>query len=165
MNPPAKLSDLIDLLEMESPEYCTRFDRHTGQIVSVDHSILSAVEEGRADSLTDLPDWQKKEVELARALCEDAGERFLRPPDKFEFHEYRQMEKFIGTLSDQEAADELWRAIKGKGAFRYFRDTLHRLGIQDEWHRHRVEAMKKFIVEWAEANNVSYKDNTAGKSF
>ena len=99
MNPPAKLSDLIDLLEMESPEYCTRFDRHTGQIVSVDHSILSAVEEGRADSLTDLPDWQKKEVELARALCEDAGERFLRPPDKFEFHEYRQMERFIGTWS------------------------------------------------------------------
>jgi hypothetical protein len=165
MNPPAKLSDLIDLLVMDDPEHVTRFDRHTGQIVSVEHSILSAVEEGKADSLTDLPDWQKKEVELARALCEDAGERFLRPPDKFEFHEYRHMEKFIGTFSDEGIADELWRAIKGKGAFRYFRDTLNRLGIQDEWYRFREAAMKKFVIEWAEANNVLYEDNTAGKRF
>jgi Uncharacterised protein family (UPF0158) len=165
MNLPAKLSDLIDVLLMDSPEHVTRFDRQTGQIVRVERSILSAVEEGAEDSLTHAPDWQKAEVEVARALCEDAGERFLHPPDKFDFNEYRQMERFIGTLSDQEAADQLWRAIKGKGAFRYFKDTLHRLGIQEEWYRYRDEAMKEFVIGWAEANNVLYEDNTAGKRF
>ena len=119
MHPPAKLSDLIDVLVMDSPEHVTRFDRQTGQIVGVEQSILSAVEEGREDSLTDLPDWQKKELEIARALCADAGERFIEPPDRLEFHEYRQMERFIGTLQDEDVSGELWRAIKGKGAFRY----------------------------------------------
>jgi hypothetical protein len=165
MNPPAKLSDLIDLLLMDSPEHDRRFDRQTGKMISVEHSILSAVEEGRIDQLTDLPDWQKKEVEIAWALCEDAGERFLRPPNKFDFHEYHQMERFIGTLSYESAVDQLWRAIKGKGAFRYFKDTLHRLGIQDEWYRYRDAAMKKIVIEWAEANNVLYEDDTAGRRF
>jgi hypothetical protein len=68
-------------------------------------------------------------------------------------------------LSDQETADQLWRAIKGKGAFRYFKDTLHRLGIQDEWYRCRDEAIKKFVIGWAEANHVLYEDNTAGRRF
>ena len=165
MNPPAKLSDLIDVLLMDSPEHLTRFDRQTGQIVSVERSILSAVEEGREDSLTHVPGWQKEEIEVARALCEDAGERFLRPPDKFDFNEYRQMERFIGTLSNQEAADQLWRAIKGKGAFRYFKDTLHRLGIHEEWYRYRDAAMKEFVIGWAKANHVLYEDDTAGRRF
>ena len=165
MNPPAKLSDLIDVLLMDSPEHVTRFDRQTGQVVSVERSILSAVEEGREDGLTQVPDWQKNEVQLAHALCEDLGERFLRPPDKFDFHEYRHMERFIATLSGAGAADQLWRAIKGKGAFRYFKDTLHRLGMQEEWYRYRDAAMKQFIIGWAEANNVLYEDDTAGRRF
>jgi hypothetical protein len=33
------------------------------------------------------------------------------------------MERFIGTVENAEAAEQLWRAIKGKGAFRYFKDT------------------------------------------
>ena len=165
MNPPAKLSDLIDVLLMDSPEHVTRFDRQTGQIVSVERSILSAVEEGREDGLTHVPDWQKEEVEVAHALCQDAGERFIEPPDKFDFNEYRQMERFIGTLSDEGAAEQLWRAIKGKGAFGYFKDTLHRLGIQEEWYRYRDEAMKEFVIGWAKANNVLYEDDTAGRRF
>ena len=86
MNPPAKLSDLMDSLEFDSPEQVTRFDRQTGRIVSVERSILSAVEEGEKNELTDAPEWQKPEVEIARAICEDSGERFIDAPDKFDFH-------------------------------------------------------------------------------
>ena len=46
----------------------------------------------------------------------DAGKRFVTPPDKYEFHEYRQMERFIGTVRNSGAADQLWRAIKGEAA-------------------------------------------------
>lgn len=45
---------------------------------------------------------------------------------------YRHMEEFIGSVADADAADQLGRAIRGKGAFRYFKDTLHRLGLQDQ---------------------------------
>jgi hypothetical protein len=120
MNPSAKLSELMETLEFESEESVTRFDRQTGRIVSVDRHILSAFEEGEADELGELPDWQEEQLEIAKAMAGDDGERFIAVPDKFDFHEYRHMERFIGTVESTPAAEELWRAIKGKGAFLFF---------------------------------------------
>jgi hypothetical protein len=70
------------------------------------------------------------------------------------------MERFIGTVESAEEAEQLWRAIKGKGAFRYFKDTASRLGLLEDWFRYRDESMKEFVVEWAEANHVTYEDDT-----
>ena len=160
MNPSAKLSELIDALEFESEETVTRFDRQTGRVVSVDRHILSAFEEGEEDELGELPDWQKEQLEIARAVAEDDGERFIDPPGKFNFHEYRQMERFIGRVESTQAAEELWRAIKGKGAFRYFKDTANRLGLLDQWFRYRDAAVKEHVIAWAEANQVTVEDDT-----
>ena len=163
MSPLAKLSELTDALEFESVERRTYFDRHTGRIVSVADRILSAVEEGEEEALTSMPDWEQEEVETARAIVNQSGDRFIEPPGKFEFNEYRHMERFIGALSDAKAADELWRAIKGHGAFHHFKDTLYRLGIQDQWFGCRDEAMKEFVIGWAEANKVPYEDDLKGR--
>ena len=163
MNPPAKLSDLIEALEFDSPMHIMYFDRQTGRVVSVDRDVMSGVEEGDEERLDGLPDWQKDEVEIARAVCDDNGERFIDAPDKFDFHEYRHMERFIATVEDGEAAEALWRAIKGRGAFRYFKDTANRLGLLDQWFRYRDGAMKEFVIAWAEANNVPFEDDLAGR--
>lgn len=157
---PAKLSDLIFSLEMDSEEHAVYFDRETGQIVSIESQILSSVEENDEEGLADLADWQEAELDIARAVVEDDGTRFIPGPDKFDFNEYRHMERFIHSQDDAKVAGELWRAIKGPGAFRYFKDTLHRHGIQDQWYKYRDGAMKRFVIEWAEANNVPYKDDT-----
>ncbi len=159
MNPLAKLSELTDALEFESVDRRTYFDQHTGRIVSVEDRILSAVEEGKDEALTNVPDWQKEEVETARAIVNHSGDRFIDPPGKFEFNEYRHMERFIGALPDAEAAEQLWRAIKGHGAFHHFKDTLYRLGIQDQRFGYRDKAMKEFVIGWADANNVPYEDD------
>jgi len=113
--------------------------------------------------LRSLPGWQKEEVETARAIVNHSGDRFINPPGKFEFNEYRHMERFIGALPDVKAAEELWRAIKGHGAFHHFKDTLYRLGIQDQWFGYRDEAIKAFVIGWAEANNVPYEDDIKGR--
>jgi len=72
------------------------------------------------------------------------------------------MERFIGTVKDAEAAEQLWRAIKGKGAFRYFKDTASRLGLLERWFQYRADALKEFVVEWAEAHNIAYEDDLKG---
>jgi Uncharacterised protein family (UPF0158) len=156
---PAKLSDLVEALEFQGDEYHVYFDRQTGGIISVAGEILSAVEEGDDESLAGAPGWQKGEVEAAKAIVEDREGRFIDPPDKVEFNEYHQMECFIASLTDSRVASQLSRAIAGRGAFRYFRDTLDRLGFEDHWHRFRDNAMKEFVIEWAEANRVSYTDD------
>ena len=128
--------------------------------MTVDLAVMSAAEEGDEESLGAVPDWQKPEVEIARSIVDDCGERFVAGPNKFDFHEYRQMERFIGTLEDNEAAEQLWRAIKGKGAFRYFKDTASRLDLLDQWFQYRDEAMKEFVRGWAEAHQIPVVDDT-----
>jgi hypothetical protein len=160
MNIPAKLSDLIDALEMgELQEHLTYFDRSTNKIVMVESTLLSDVEEGDEESLSELSE-DDEELEIARAIAGDDGSRFLAPPDKFDFNEYRLMERFIDSLDDEKAANRLSRAIDGRGAFRYFKDTLHDLGMQDRWYRFRDAAMKRFVIEWAEENGVPFEDDT-----
>ncbi len=156
MTATTKLTELMDSMEMQSEEWIYRYDRQTGHVAMVERSTYSAIEEGDDDGL----DPADEEVVLARAMVEDNGERFLELPDKFDFHEYRQMERFIGTLEDARVAEDLWRAIKGKGAFRFFRDTAARHGVLDAWYRFRDERAKQFVIGWAEAHEVPYEDDT-----
>jgi hypothetical protein len=130
----------------------------------MDRDVMNGVEEEDEERLDGLPGWQKDEVAIARAVCDDNGERFINAPDRFDFHEYRHMERFIEMVEDGEAAEALWRAIKGRGAFRYFKDTADRLGLLDRWFRFRDEAMKEFVIGWAEANNVPFEDDLAGST-
>ena len=156
----AKLSELIEALEFDSDERVAKVDLQNGCVVMVECSVLDAVEEGDQEFLGDVPDWQKDEVEIARAIVADSGERFVAAPDKLDFHEYRQMERFVGTVEDCAAAEQLWRAIKGKGAFRYFKDTASRLGVLQQWYRYRDNAMKEYVRDWAEAYQIPIMDDT-----
>ena len=153
---PVKLSELIDDLDFESDEYGSWVDLENGRVVRVSHSLISAIEEGDedAESLG-----EEEEIGIAKAVVADSGERFVEAPGKFEFHEYRQMERFIGTVEDSAAAEELWRAIKGKGAFRYFKDTARRLGLLEQWYQYRDSAMKEFVRDWAEAHQIPIVDD------
>lgn len=158
MAPPASLKDLVESLDLQHDDYRSYFDRQTGRIVSVELSILSALE-GDEEDLDDAPEWQEDEVEIARAIVEDQGDRFIEPPDKSDFDEYGHMEEFIDTIGDRRIAGELGRAIKGSGAFRRFKDTLYHFGIQDQWYEYRERAMKEFVIEWAEENELGYEDD------
>lgn len=160
---PVKVSELIEALESESPDYVTKVDLENGCTVTVERSVLRAVEEGAEESLPDLPAWRQAELELARAIVADPGKRFVDAPTKFEFHEYRHMERFIRTVADAEVAEQLWRAIRGKGAFRYFKHTAARLGLLDRWYRYRDEATKEFVLGWAQAHNVPVEDDVKPK--
>lgn len=154
---PVKLFELIDALEFDSDEHGSWVSLEKGCVVSLSHSLISAVEEG-AESLGE---WENEEVEIAKALVADSGGRFVDAPGKFDFHEYRHMERFIGTVEDSVAVEQLWRAIKGKGAFRYFKDTAARLGLLEQWYQYRDSALKEFVRDWAEAHQIPIVDDTS----
>lgn len=156
---PIQLSELIETLEFDFPDYSTRVDLLNGCVVQLPVSLLSAMEDGDEKAADAVGDWEKEEVEIARAVVGDSGERFVAAPNKFDFHEYRHLERFIGTVENAEAAEQLLRAIKGKGAFRYFKDTASRLGLLEQWYRYRADVMKEFVRDWAEAKKVPYVDD------
>lgn len=160
---PVKLTDLTDALEFDAEEISVWLDRQTGRVIWVEREVMEAVEsaEDKPDPVG-MSDMEKAQWEGAKGIV--AGdERYLSLPSKHDFHEYRHMERFIGTVKDAGQADELWRAIKGRGAFRYFKDTAARLGLVEDWYRYRDEAMERFVLDWAEAHGVPV-DQSPGRT-
>lgn len=156
MTPAVKLRELTDALEL--PEgWGSWLDRETGQIITLDPETQAVGDDSDGDSerklLTGLPATDE-ELVAARAIA-TGDPRYLALPDKFHFHEYRHMERFVAGVADPRIADQLWQAIKGKGAFRHFKDAAHRLGLIDDWYRFRDEAMNRHMLDWAEANDVT----------
>jgi hypothetical protein len=45
-------------------------------------------------------------------------------------------------------------AIHGPGAFRNFKDTLRRHGIESSWFAFRTEALKQVALGWCEENQI-----------
>ena len=66
------------------------------------------------------------------------------------------MEKFIWKLTSEVMQDKLERAIRGKGAFRRFKNVLYNLGIEKDWFEFRDKEYKKIAIQWCEQHNITY---------
>jgi hypothetical protein len=67
------------------------------------------------------------------------------------------MERFSNSQAHEDRRDELLDAIHGAGAFRSFRSTIRRLGIEDEWFAFRQSAFEEIAKDWLEAHDISYQ--------
>jgi len=68
------------------------------------------------------------------------------------------MEDFCYELKNQRHKDTLLDAIRGKGAFRRFKDKVHYLGIEEEWYSFRDGRYKQTAIEWCNNHDVRYID-------
>jgi len=89
----------------------------------------------------------------------DESDEFLCLPDKFDIHEWDIMRKFSCSVADDEQRDELLDAIHGRGAFRMFRASIGRLGLESDWYAFRDEALARIAIDWLEVNGVPFVDD------
>ncbi len=90
-------------------------------------------------------------------------DRFLHLPDSFEIHEWKIMDRFARTRANEDACDELCSSLRGRGAFRFFRATVDRLGLRDEWVAFRRQALEEIARAWAEANGLTLVEGPSPK--
>ena len=151
-----KLSDIIDAMDIQMDESLSYVDKETGEVLTFMHEELVAAEDD--EPLDDFPEWQQESIRKAKKIIYEDNAPSL--PTNFDIHEYRIMENFCYSIEDERISDSLCRAISGRGAFRYFKDTIHRFGIQDDWYKYRYEAFREIAIEWCEDNNIEYIDDT-----
>ncbi len=154
---PVRLQDILDALEWQQDECHAFLELATGHIVVINEDDQFAVEQDDSK----LPEWQRESesLALARRMAENGGgvpDGYVALPDRFDIDEYRMMERFSWSRADDEERDELSRAIQGSGAFRRFRDTVHRLGIEKEWYGAREEGYREVAIEWCEEHGIPY---------
>jgi len=155
MPPNVKLSAIVEALEMQFDETHAFLDKQTGDVVVLSDDELRAAEND--DDPADHPDWQRENVEKAKAVqADDAGDgrRFLPLPDRLEMNEWDMMRDFAADRENEEHAEALLNAIHGRGAFRYFKDRIHELGLADAWYKFRDGQYRQAALDWCESHGV-----------
>lgn len=66
------------------------------------------------------------------------------------------MERFAVGVTDAAASALLRRAIQGRGAFRYFKDSIHDLGLAQDWYAYRDRRYEEIAIAWCEAKGIEY---------
>jgi len=152
MPPRVKLSAITDALEMSGDERYVFLDRQTGEVIVLSDEELRAADGG--DDAGDYPEWQREAIEQAKAVQANDGGRFLPLTDRFEINEWDMMRDFATGLDDEDHADALLNAIHGRGAFRYFKDRIHELGLAEAWYKFRDGQYRRIALDWCEANGI-----------
>jgi hypothetical protein len=48
--------------------------------------------------------------------------------------------------------------IRGRGAFRRFKDQIQAYGMAEEWYRYRDTALREIAVAWCEEHGIPYNE-------
>jgi hypothetical protein len=154
---PVKLRDVVDQMDMLSDEASAYLNRVNGEIVFVPEGDRSPGE--NEDDWDDMSDIENEEsADIEEVLKSDD---YIALPGKYEIHEWSIMEEFAHSVDDEEASDELLTALHGRGAFRYFKDTVRGLGIQQDWYDFRDEAFKEIARDWLVAHDIPFVEDAA----
>ncbi|WP_047984089.1 UPF0158 family protein [Ornithinibacillus californiensis] len=153
MNIQVKLKDIIEEMEMPIEESLSLLNMKTGDLVLVTSEDLRAAEDEK--SFEHLPEWEQENRKIAIDVVENF-ENYIELPTKYEVNEYEIMENFCSTLSDQQKQESLLRAIKGKGAFRRFKDKIIDFEMEEQWYIYRDESFKQIAIEWCQENKINF---------
>jgi len=158
---PVSLQSVVNEMDVLGEEWTAYISKKTGELVTVTEEEANIVDAGGEDDEF-IPDWQRETLPKVREVLE--SDDFVALPDKFEIHEYSIMERFCLSLSDEGLQDELLHAIRGSGAFRRFKDAIHRKEIQDDWYRFRDESIKDIAIDFLESEGIAFVDDVAGQA-
>ena len=121
--------------------------------ISNEHQLFYNVETGEFDCYIDpiytgLEDeWEKFEDDC-----------WIRCPCQRDLQEYDIMVDFTDNVTDPHNREMLYVALEGRGAFRRFKDTLHRTGLINQWYDFKFMAFIDIAREWCEENELAYNE-------
>jgi hypothetical protein len=166
----AKIADIAEELGILSDEVKSYLDLETGELMTQTSEIQSALEaihdalpeelwegseeERRAafaeavkEAYSD--NWMAEALDEADLVDRGIGERYIALPESDTQADYGDMEAFIETVSIPRLQDRLDRAIRGRGAFRRFRDELRDNPSEEQrWYAFKHEELCERVRRW-----------------
>jgi hypothetical protein len=150
-----RLSEIVEEVELQTDGASSYLNRETGEFLFLTDEELRAAEDD--DVADECPEWQRDAIEQARDVL--FGGSWVSLPSQYDIHEYRIMEGLCASIGDERVSESLCRAIRGRGAFRRFKDAIDRLGVADEWYSYRDEAFREIATRRCKANHIEYEDD------
>lgn len=98
---------------------------------------------------TNMHEWQQQALLEADRVEREYLSRYLSIPQATSHEGYGDMEDFIVTVPDMQLQSQLWDAIRGRGAFRRFKDVLaDHPRERERWFEFKDELMQQRVVDW-----------------
>ncbi len=95
------------------------------------------------------------EAAINRQQVSENIRKYLRIEPASSREQYRWMEKFVGSVTDEPLRERLIISIDGKGAFRRFKDVLLAYPAERErWFSYRAELLHWHIQTWLESHDI-----------
>ena len=134
--------DRRKILEIELAELCSAMEDS-----SEEHNYYLDLDTGKLLLISDYMD--DEESKKLKDKIDDNFDRYELLPKVESYEGYEDMEDFISTVSDEHLAELLHVAVKGKGAFRRFKDVLEWYPEERErWFQFRDDKLKQRALEW-----------------
>ena len=149
------LRDFVDEMQVFSDEQHAYLNKITGELTTITNDDIAVIENG--DDWSDYPEWQQSVFENTKKVL--SSDDYLELPSRFDIHEYEIMERFCLSVPDEKVRNVLLSKIRGSGAFRRFKDTLYRYGIEEDWFRFKDEAYKEIAISWLESKGFDFTDD------
>lgn len=155
--PAVSLNDIVQEMQIISDTMTVYFKRSSGEFITVTDEYIHASE--CDESLDDRPEWEQDAIRMTEDVLahEDDGD-YVPLPSRYDIHEYSVIERFCDTVSNPKVANDLFRLIAGRGAFRRFKDAIRRHGVEDGWYRFRDEEYKEIAREWCKENSITWRE-------
>jgi hypothetical protein len=83
-------------------------------------------------------------------------ENFIQLPDSYELKKYSIMEYFCDAIKDENIRRESLMTIRGKGAFRRFKDLMIYHGLIEDWYKYERQEITERVQAWCEDNDVQF---------
>ena len=79
---------------------------------------------------------------------------YILLPTQYDIHEYRIMQDFAMGCPYEQMREKMLVSLKGKGAFRRFKDTIFYLGIREDWFAYRNKRFREIAERWCIDNHL-----------
>lgn len=133
-----KLSDVIEALEMVNMQGSCYFNKSTNEILWLLENNMEYSTYKEDDEYDD---------------------NVISMFNFFDKNDYDIMQEFISNIEDVKIYENLKGCLKGKGAFRRFRDELDSFNLIDSWYKFRDEKYKEIAKEWCISNEIKFEED------
>jgi hypothetical protein len=158
MSLPVSLQEVIDEMDQQNEMITAFINRKTGELrilTEDDYYALRHLDNGKP--IEGLPPWQQEIIPILRET--DESDDFIPLPSQYQIHEYQIMEDFIRSLHDGSIKADLFNAIRGRGAFRNFKDKVFKYDIRDNWFSFKNRTLKKIATDFLDSEGIAYNDD------
>ncbi|MFT3880280.1 MAG: UPF0158 family protein [Gemmatales bacterium] len=151
---PVSLKELVGEWDLTSEMASLYLNKQTGELYMLREEDMLGFDDEDTDSEDDLHDWEREEREKRREI--EGSKDWVAVPSRDTHEAYRVMERFCQE-QDSKLVELLMTAISGKGAFRRFKDVIHRHGLEKSWYAYQEACATEELKDWLEASGIEYE--------